>query len=189
MPNETINAGDGSQAWGKVQIYTGKGKGKTTAALGTGLRAHAQEKKVAFVYFDKGGEHYSEEAILEKLGVEYYRTGLDRIDPVTGKFRFGVTPEDKAEGKRGMEKAKELIARGDLDVLVLDEICISTTLGILDEQEALELIKSKPKKLELILTGRDAPKSFEEVADLVSSMEIKKHYFYEGEPAREGLDY
>lgn len=189
MSEKTINAGNGAEAWGKIQIYTGNGKGKTTSALGTALRAHAQGKKVAFVYFDKGGTHYSEEALLKQLEIEHYRTGLDRIDPETGKFRFGVTPEDKAEGEKGLQKANELIERGDLDVLVLDEICVSTSLGILEEEAVVEMIKKKPQKLELILTGRDAPNSFEELADLVSEIMIKKHYFYGGAPAREGLDY
>ena len=180
---------DGSEAWGKIQIYTGNGKGKTTAALGTGLRAHAQGKKVAFVYFDKGGDHYSEQKILDDLGIEYYRYGLDRIDPETGKFRFGVTAEDKAEGKKGLEKSEELMKRGDLAVLVLDELNISTHLGILAEKDSLHLIDLKPKELELIITGRDAPESFQNRADLVTEMQIKKHYFYQGEPARYGLDY
>jgi cob(I)alamin adenosyltransferase len=189
MSQKTINYGNGSEAWGKIQVYTGKGKGKTTAALGTALRAHAQGKKVAFVYFDKGGGHYSEAAILDKLGIEYVRTGLDRIDPETGKFRFGVKPEDNAEGLRGLEKAKELMMRGDLDLLVLDEVCISASLGIITTQDVLNLVACKPQKLELILTGRDAPKEITDIADLVTEMNLVKHYFYEGAPAREGLDY
>ncbi len=189
MSKKTINYGDGAEAWGKVQLYTGKGKGKTTAALGTALRAHANGKKVAFVYFDKGGTHYSEAKILDDLGIEYYRTGLDRINPETGQFRFGVTEEDKAEGKRGLDKVRELMERGDLDVLVCDEINISASLGIISEEDVLELLKLKKPKLELILTGRDAPASLEEAADLVTEMALKKHYFYKGDPAREGLDY
>lgn len=175
--------------WGKIQVYTGNGKGKTTAALGTALRAHAKGRKVAFVYFDKGGSHYSEEAILEQLGVEYYRFGLDRIHPETGKFRFGVTDEDKEEGKKALEKTQELMKRKDLDVLVLDEVNISTNLGIIEESDVLAIIKSKPESLEIIMTGRDAPKSFLDLADLASEMNIIKHYFYDGKPAREGLDY
>lgn len=187
--NKTINHGNGAEAWGKIQLYTGKGKGKTTAGLGTGLRAHAQGKKVAYIYFDKGGSHYSEQAILDQLGIEYYRYGLDRIDPNTGKFRFGVTPEDKAEGEAGLAKARELMQNPDLDVLVLDEINISANLGIIEEADVLKLMGEKPAKLELIMTGRDAPEAFEEQADLVTEMTLKKHYFYEGAPAREGLDY
>lgn len=187
--NNGAEALQGGLAWGKIQVFTGKGKGKTTSALGTALRAHAQEKKVAFVYFDKGGVHYSEAKILDQLGIEYHRTGLDRIDAKTGQFRFGVKPEDKAEGQRGLEKAKEIMTRGDIDVLVLDEICISAALGIISTQDVLNLLACKPQKLELILTGRDAPKEICEKADLVTEMNLVKHYFYEGAPAREGLDY
>lgn len=189
MANKTINYGNGAEAWGKIQVFTGKGKGKTTAALGTALRAYAQGKKVAFVYFDKGGSHYSEAAILEKLGIEYFRTGLDRIDPETGKFRFGVKPDDKAEGQKGLDKAMEWMNSDKFDVLVLDEICVSASLGIITTDDVLKLMDSKPQKLELILTGRDAPKEICDRADLVTEMNIVKHYFYEGAPAREGLDY
>ncbi|MBI4122024.1 MAG: cob(I)yrinic acid a,c-diamide adenosyltransferase [Parcubacteria group bacterium] len=180
---------DRQDGWGKIQVYTGKGKGKTTAALGTALRAQAQGKKVAFIYFDKGGVHYSEAAILDRLGIPYVRTGLDRIDPQTGKFRFGVKPEDKAEGQLGLDKAKELMAAGNLDLLVLDEVCISASLGIISTQDVLDLIALKSPQLELILTGRDAPKEITDLADLVTEMTLVKHYFYKGEPAREGLDY
>lgn len=186
MPKVHTN---GAEAWGKIQVFTGKGKGKTTAALGTALRAYAQGKKVAFVYFDKGGGHYSEAAILDKLEIPYFRTGLDRIDPETGKFRFGVKPEDKAEGKKGLDKATEWMMSGKLDVLVLDEICVSASLGIIETADVLKLIACKPQQLELILTGRDAPKDICDKADLVSEINIVKHYFYEGAPAREGLDY
>ena len=186
---KTINYGNGAEAWGKIQVFTGKGKGKTTAALGTALRAYAQGKKVAFVYFDKGGSHYSEAKILDKLGIEYFRTGLDRIDSETGRFRFGVKPEDQMEGKKGLEKAKELMIRGDLDALVLDEVCVAASLGIISTPDVLAVIACKPQKMELILTGRDAPKEICDKADLVTEMTLVKHYFYEGAPAREGLDY
>ena len=175
--------------WGKIQLYTGKGKGKTTAALGTALRAHAKGKKIAFIYFDKGGTHYSEAKILDDLGVEYYRTGLDRINPETNKFRFGVTDADKKEGQKGLAKARELMERGDVEVLVLDEVNISANLGIFSEEEVLEILKMKPANMELIMTGRDAPQSFMDAADLVTEMKLVKHYFYQGELARDGLDF
>ncbi len=175
--------------WGKIQIYTGNGKGKTTAALGTALRAHAIGKKVVFIYFDKGGDHYSEESILKNLGIEYHRFGLDRIDPITGKFRFGVTKEDKSEGEKALNKVRDVLERDEIDLLVLDEVNISTNIGIIAESDVLAIIKNKPESLELIMTGRDAPQSFIDLADLVTEMNIAKHYFYEGKPAREGLDY
>src|SRR3989338_6702206 len=82
---------------GLIHIYTGNGKEKTTAALGLAVRARAVGKRVAIVYFDKGGDHYSERALLGTLGVEWYAFGLDRIDPATQRFRFGVIPDDIAQ--------------------------------------------------------------------------------------------
>ncbi len=177
--------------WGLIQVFTGDGKGKTTAALGTALRAAALGKKCAIIYFDKGGEsHYSERIILRNKvpEIEIYPTGLDRIDS-TGKFRFGVTDEDRAEGKRGLQILKDLIAKEAYDLIVLDEINPSTHLGIIDEDSVLGMISERSSKTELILTGRNAPQSFLELADLVTEMGLKKHYFYQGVKAREGLDY
>jgi len=82
-----------------------------------------------------------------------------------------------------------LFKRGDLDLLVLDEVNISANLGIIEQSEVLDIIKSKPKNLEIIMTGRDAPQSFIDLADLVTDMKLVKHYFYDGKPAREGLDF
>lgn len=182
-------ATDGTESWGKVQVFTGNGKGKTTAALGTGLRAYAQGRRVVFVYFDKGGSHYSERKLLEQLRIEYHGTGLDRIDPQSGKFRFGVTDEDKAEAQKGLAKTAELMGQSDLDVLVLDELCVTVGLGALTLEQVLPVLKQKPEKLELILTGRDCPQEIIDIADLVTEMTIVKHYFYDQIPARYGLDY
>lgn len=178
-----------TEKWGLIQVYTGKGKGKTTAALGTALRVFANGKKVIFVYFDKGGEHYSERAILDRLGMEYHVTGLDRIDPVTGRFRFGVTPEDKAEAERGLKIAASIIESGKYDLLVMDEINVTTSLGALDKDVVINTIKQKPDTLEIIMTGRDCPQEFIDLADLVTEMKLVKHYFYKGIRAREGLDF
>ena len=157
--------------------------------MGTALRAHAQGKKVVFVYFDKGGAHYSEEKILDDLGIEHHRYGLDRIDKVTNDFRFGTTEADKEEGRLALEKVQELFARGDVDVLVLDEVNCSVALEIIEEGEVLAVLKAKPAQLELIMAGRDAPQSFLDKADLVTEMKLIKHYFYQDELARFGLDY
>lgn len=177
---------------GLIQVYTGNGKGKTTAALGTALRAVAEGMRVAIVHFDKGGAHYSERSLIAARfpEVELHATGLDRIDPVTNRFRFGVTPEDQAEAERGLALVRDLFKRSaPPDVVILDEINTTVTLGMLAEAAALEVLRDKPADTELILTGRTAPESFKEMADLVSDVNLVKHYFYRGVPARYGLDY
>lgn len=180
------------EQWGLIQLFTGNGKGKTTAALGTAMRALAKGKRVAFIYFDKGGEtHYSERELLRASfpSVDIHPTGLDRIHPETGVFRFGVTDEDRTEGERGLALLEALFDHPVHDLIVLDEINSSTALGILNESRVLDVLKKKPDDIELILTGRDAPASFRERADLVTEMRLEKHYFYQGVKAREGLDY
>lgn len=178
--------------WGLTQVFTGNGKGKTTAALGTALRAAAKGRRIAIIAFDKGGEsHYSErEIVCERIPeIEYFPTGLDRIDPDTGRFRFGVTDEDRAEGARGLALTQDIFLRAQHSVVILDEINSSTSLGIVAEADVLRVLDRKPPDIELVLTGRNAPSSFLERADLVTDMRLVKHYFYRGEPAREGLDY
>ncbi len=180
------------KTWGLIQVYTGNGKGKTTAALGLAVRAIGAGKRVVWIAFDKGGEtHYSErEIIRERLaGIDLHVTGLDRIDPHTGKFRMGVTPEDKEEGMRGLDLARKAFAEMKADLIILDEINSSTSLGILDEQTVLDVIGTKPTDIELVLTGREAPQSFRDLADLVTEMTLVKHYYYKNIGAREGLDY
>jgi len=177
---------------GLIQIFTGNGKGKTTAALGTAMRAIARGWKVAFVYFDKGGSHYAERDLLaSRLSdlVSVFPTGLDRIDPVTNKFRFGVTDEDKAEGARGLEIVQGLFQKNEHQLIVLDELNSTTDLGIIDVERVLSVLKEKPPETELILTGRNCPEAFKEIADLVSDVQLVKHYFYKGVQARDGLDF
>ena len=185
-------SGKTPKSQGLIQVYTGDGKGKTTAALGMAIRAVSEGIKVAIVYFDKGGSHYAERKVLTerfKGEIDVFATGLDRIDSVTNRFRFGVTPEDKAEAERGLAIVRELFAKGEHGLVILDEINSTVTLGMLAEADAFAVIKSKPEKTELVLTGRNAPPAFRELADLVSEVGLVKHYFYHGVPARFGLDY
>jgi len=162
---------------GLVQVYTGNGKGKTTAALGLALRARAAGKRVAIVFFDKGGEHYSERKLLQRLGVDWFGYGLDRIDPKTGRFRFGVLEEDVSQAAQGITKAKELLQQcfpvppacpdpsvgegreGDTQqphygLLILDEVNTAVALGMLEERDVEALLDMKPPTTELVLTGR-----------------------------------
>jgi len=176
---------------GMIQIFTGNGKGKTTAALGTLIRAAAKGKKVGIIYFDKGGEHYSERKILfEKFPeIDVVVTGLERIDSKTGHFRFGVIEKDKMEARRGLAIAGYWILKKDYDLVVLDEINTSISLGMLEESLFLEILKNKPARVEIICTGRSASDKLKEIADLVTEMKLEKHYFYQGVPAREGIDF
>lgn len=171
-----------------IHVYTGDGKGKSTAALGLAIRAFGAKRKVAIVYFDKGGQNYNERKVLEKLGIEYHVSGLDRIDAVTKEFRFGVLPEDKKEAGRALEIVKNLFKK-DFDLIILDELNLATSLGMLDIKEVLAVLDSKPEELELVITGRNAAKEILDRADLITEMKLVKHYFYEGGEAREGIEY
>lgn len=179
----------GRQGLGLVSVFTGDGKGKSTAALGTMVRAVGAGKRVAVVYFDKGGTHYSERTVLETLGVSWHATGRDRIHPVTGAFDFSITDEDKKEALRGLHIVEALFVDGTYDLVVLDEINSTTALGMIDESAVLAILAKKPEHTEVIFTGRNAPESFLEAAHLVTEMTLKKHYFYSGVKAREGIDF
>lgn len=179
----------GREGFGLIQLFTGNGKGKTTAALGELMRVVGAGKRAAIIFFDKGGEHYMERAVLEKLGVPWFAFGRDRIDPVTGRFDFAIAEEDRRLGKDGLLKARVLVESDEYDLLVLDEVNSSTDLGILSEPDVLALLDAKPDRIEIVLTGRNAPQAFIDSAHLVTEMRLRKHYFYSGVKAREGLDF
>jgi cob(I)alamin adenosyltransferase len=173
---------------GKIQIYTGDGKGKTTAGLGLALRARGRGKKVAIVFFDKGGDNYGERKLLKNIGVDWFAFGLDRIDPQTNRFRFGINEADLREAEKGLEKVRALY-EADYDLLILDEFNTSIGTGLITLESALALVNTKPERLELVLTGRNAPTEIIERADLVTEMKLVKHYFYQGTPARLGIEF
>jgi cob(I)alamin adenosyltransferase len=177
---------------GLIQVYTGGGKGKTTASLGLAIRAVGAGKRVAFFQFDKGGSHYSERQVLKGplAGLLHHAAfGLDRIDPVSGRFRFGVTDEDRAEAERGLAAAVAAVSSGEFDLVVLDEFNTTVTLGMLAEAAARGMLDAKHPDVELVLTGRDAPAFVTDVADLITEVREVRHYFRKGVPAREGLDF
>lgn len=178
----------GRQGFGLVQLFTGDGKGKTTAALGEAVRAAGAGKRVGIVFFDKGGTHYSERAMLSQLGIQVFGTGRDRID-ASGRFDFSLTDQDKQEAARGLERAEQMLTSGDFDLVILDEINSTAHLKMIEEQALLTLLQKKRDDVEVILTGRNAPQAFRDQADLITEMTLKKHYFYSGTKAREGLDF
>lgn len=168
-----------------IQVYTGNGKGKTTAALGTSLRAIGAGKKVLFIQFLKDGQSSEISAIKKYLpGFEVKSFGRKGI--LTEK-KIGEKDYDFA--RQGLILAQKAIQEKLYNLIVLDEINTVVDLSLLDEQELLNLIKSMPREQELILTGRGAPKSIIRIAHLVTEMQEIKHYYTEGVQAREGIEY
>lgn len=158
---------------GKVQVYTGSGKGKTTAAFGLAFRAMGRGLKVRVVQFMKGWPQYGEFQMAKKLDlIEVYQFGTpDLIMP--GK----QSQIDYDEAKKGLEMARKLIVDPDTDILILDEINVACWFELIKVDDIIELIETRPEKVELIITGRKAHKSVLELADLVTTMEDTKHYY------------
>ncbi|MDI6840979.1 MAG: cob(I)yrinic acid a,c-diamide adenosyltransferase [bacterium] len=170
---------------GTVQVYTGNGKGKTTAAIGQALRAVGHGLKVIMIQFMKGKINYGELIAAKNLSgftIEQYGlpTFVDKNKP---------SQEDKELAKKGFKRAKMVIKSGDYDMVILDEINVAIDYGLVSLSELLELIKTKPKNVELILTGRYAPKEEIEIADLVTDMKEIKHHYQKGIQSREGIEY
>ena len=182
-----------------IHIYFGYGKGKTTAAMGLAVRALGAGKKVAIVQFDKGydgmNEHYSERNIFRKLAeigyaVKLFPSGCERMNE-DGTFRFGNTDEDIAEGKRALVVVNDLIKNGDQDLLVVDELIAASTYNLISREDVEEVLKlfKKNRRFELVLTGHKIWAEIEEMADLITEMKKVKHYFDNGIPAREGIEF
>ena len=173
-----------------IQAYTGDGKGKTTCSIGLLIRAYGSGKRVKIIFFDKGSKTYqhNELVVLDKLGIDYTVTGLERMTS-DGKFRFGVIEEDKKEALKGFEIAENAIKQKKYDLVVLDEALSSITYGLLDKNLLLKLIDETPKEIELVLTGRSNDNEIFDKCDLVTSMTKVKHYFDKGVAARPGIEY
>jgi len=167
---------------GYIHIYTGNGKGKTTAALGLSLRAICAGKKVFFGQFVKGMK-YSETKSVEYLPnfeiEQFGRTCFIDKEP---------EKEDIECAKVGLEKCREILEKDDYDLVVLDELTIALYYKLFSLEEVLEVIKNKNKNVELVITGRYAPDKLIEIADLVTEMKEIKHYYNSGVMARKGIE-
>lgn len=170
---------------GLVSIFTGDGKGKTSAALGVVLRALGHGLRVHIIYFMKGDYPYGEREALSRLpNVSISTFGHETfVDP------SNVRPEEIAEARKGLEKAREVVQSGDYDVVVLDEINVTVAWKLLDIEDVLELIRSRPRNVELMLTGRYADSRLIDAADLVTEMVNVKHPYDKGILSRKGIDY
>jgi cob(I)alamin adenosyltransferase len=166
-----------------IQIYTGNGKGKTTAALGLAVRAVGAGLKVFIGQFCKG-KTYSELNILKKIeGIKVEQFGRRCFIKKT------PTSTDIKLARDGLEKIKNIMAKRTYKVIILDEINIALHLHLLKIDDVLALIKSAPKNIEIILTGRYAPRRILEIADLASEIKEIRHYYKKGLRARRGIEH
>ncbi|MDD5436533.1 MAG: cob(I)yrinic acid a,c-diamide adenosyltransferase [Candidatus Omnitrophica bacterium] len=168
---------------GYIHVYTGNGKGKTTAALGLALRASGAGLKVYIQQFAKSCE-YSEIKALRKIpGIKVSQCG-------NGTFIFGKPKISDIEcAKRGFRDAKKKILSGRYDLVVLDEINVAMKFGLVSVRSVMGIIKHKPKSVELVLTGRGCPPSIKNIADLVTEMREVKHPYRQGIAGRKGVEY
>ncbi len=173
---------------GLVIVYTGNGKGKTTAALGMALRAVGYNHKICMIQFIKGSWPYGEMVSVKRLEPE-----LELI--IVGKGFVGIIDDKSARedhikiAQEAIQVSKEKIQSGNYNIVILDEINYAIDLGLIDLNDVLNLIKSKPEKLNLVLTGNHAKNEIIDVADLVTEMKEIKHPFKSGIKAKKGIDF
>ncbi len=170
---------------GLVQVYTGTGKGKTTAALGLVLRASGHDKKSIIIQFMKGRKNHGEISAIENL-------------PLVSIERYGRSDFVKKEclkhldielARKGLERAEIVISSGEYDIVVLDEINTAINFELLEIKEVIDIIHDKPSHVEIVLTGRNAPPCIINIADLVTIMSEVKHPYMQGIHARKGIEY
>ena len=169
---------------GLVQVYTGNGKGKTTAALGLALRAAGHGLKVLMVQFMKGSASGEFEA-CQRLSpfLTIIKAGREGFI-----FKGEVDPVDLKLAEEGFLLAKKAIESGEYDIVILDEINMAVDFGLISLSDLLQLVDSKPGTVELVLTGRNARPELLDKADLVTEMVERKHYYVKGVPARKGIE-
>ena len=190
---------------GYVQVYTGNGKGKTTAALGLALRALGAGRKVCFIQFMKA-TGYSEHNIMSELsddltwktlGKPFFiakegqlsEQELEAYGDKCVVFEDGKPPAEYVKTiEEGFEEAKEAALSGEYDLVVMDEINCAIFFGLISAEKVLRLMAEKAENTELVLTGRYAPREITDAADLVTEMKEIKHYYHEGVEARRGIE-
>lgn len=176
------------QETGLVIVYTGKGKGKTTAALGIVLRAVGHGYKVGMIQFIKGEWYYGELTSSRRLEPEFELIAA-------GRGFVGIIDDDhpiedhQKAAKDAIEVAKQKIASGNYDVMILDEINYAAKLNLISQQDILDVIASRPEKTSLVLTGNYVPEAIMAAADLVTEMREIKHPFQRVVKAKKGIDF
>ena len=170
---------------GMIHVYTGNGKGKTTAALGMALRACGHGLKVYMIQFMKGDIEYGELRAAELLPnltiVQFGRPSfVDKEKPAE---------EDIKYAQQAIEHAKKIVKKAEYDIVILDELNVAIDFKLIDLEDVLSLINSKPKNMEIIITGRNAHDKVIERADYVTNMEKIKHPYDKGVAARDGIEH
>jgi cob(I)alamin adenosyltransferase len=178
MPQKPISQG-------LIQVYTGDGKGKTTCALGLALRAVGQGLKVIMLQFLKGrdtGEARAAARLAPEFTLRYFgRPGLVNLK--------SPAAEDLALAQEALNLARQVLQAGDHDLVILDEINVALAYRLISLEEVLEMLKTRPGWVEVVLTGRQAPPELVELADLVTEMRPIKHYYAAGVKARRGIEW
>jgi len=168
-----------------IQVYSGPGKGKTTASLGLALRACGHGWRVRMICFMKGDPNYGEMKISKSIpGFELIQSGLP-----TFVKKGEPSEEDLRLAREGFDLAKKTVEEGKHDLLILDEINVAVDYGLIPLDDVIALIEQKPATLELVLTGRYAHREIQKRAHLVSEVLEIRHPFAEGIPGREGIDF
>jgi len=176
---------DATSTKGLVEIFTGEGKGKTSAAIGAIIRALGHDLRVYIVFFMKGDFPYGEQKILGQLpNCTVERFGFQEfVNPAN------VKPEEKEEARKALEAARKAVLSQKYDVVILDEVNVAVAWKLINLDDVIKLIRNKPEKVELILTGRYADPKLIKMADLVTDMVKVKHPFDKGILSRKGIEY
>ncbi len=169
---------------GVVVVHTGDGKGKSTAGFGVAMRAAGHGQKVAVIQFIKGTWKTGEQAALKRFPEITHVVSGDGFTWNTQDRK-----QDTASAQKGWQTARDFITSGEYDVVVLDEISIALRYGYLDADEVARVLREKPEKLSIIVTGRDAPQAVIDAADTVSVHQPLKHAFAAGIRARQGVEF
>jgi len=168
-----------------VQVFTGNGKGKTTAALGQALRAAGHDWRVLVIQFMKGDPDYGELTAIRKVpSITVIQSGLP-----TFVEKGNPSPEDLRLAEEGIRKAEQAVASGQYRMVVLDEINVAVDYGLIPPARVMKLIRDCPRDIELVLTGRYARPDVIDAADLVSEIREVKHPYQKGIVGREGIDH
>ena len=186
---------------GLIQVYTGDGKGKSTAAWGQALRAVGRGLRVCFVMFLKGetdlGEVRAAARLAPEMTVRQFGASREELAarsrrPARGQgpwWKAGHTDDDRRMAREGLDFARQAIVSGEYDLVVLDEANVAMSEGLLGVGEVLDVLRGRPGHVEVVLTGRGAPAEIIETADLVTEMRLVKHPFERGIRARRGIEH